>query len=352
MSITSRAAWGARPLDRRARVQTAPAPTLEIHHTVTGDAPFLQRMRDVERYHMDTRGWSGPAYNMAAGVRPGERAEFRGWAANSIANTRNVGKWSIVAVGNFDTQGAPDSLLGNIAQIAAEGIRRGHLARDFRIIGHRDEGDTACPGANLYPHLGRIRGRILELVGSAGLDASPEPTPPVRPGPDRLIPGQSLARGDRLTSRSGRYILVHQRDGNVVVYAPGNRPIWHTGTYGRSTHALVMQHDGNVVLYGPGMAALWSSGTGGRGTATLVMQDDGNLVAYQGTRAIWDSQGYTRQGGAAQPPIRHTVRPGESLSVIAQRYGTTVAAIQSANGIANPNVIRVGQVLSIPRRSS
>jgi len=44
----------------------------------------------------------------------------------------------------------------------------------------------------------------------------------------------------------------------------------------------------------------------------------------------------------------HTVQPGDNLYNIAVRYGTTVAAIADANDIANPNLIFVGEVLTIP----
>lgn len=44
----------------------------------------------------------------------------------------------------------------------------------------------------------------------------------------------------------------------------------------------------------------------------------------------------------------HTVRPGDSLTALAVRYGTTVAAIASANNITNINNITAGQVLVIP----
>jgi lysozyme len=50
----------------------------------------------------------------------------------------------------------------------------------------------------------------------------------------------------------------------------------------------------------------------------------------------------------AAPRGTYTVKPGDSLYAIALRYGTTAAAIAAANKIANPNVIRVGQVLVIP----
>jgi LysM repeat protein len=50
------------------------------------------------------------------------------------------------------------------------------------------------------------------------------------------------------------------------------------------------------------------------------------------------------------PPAQTTyvVQQGDTLAAIAQRFGTSVAAIQAANGIADPNQIVVGQVLVIP----
>lgn len=51
-------------------------------------------------------------------------------------------------------------------------------------------------------------------------------------------------------------------------------------------------------------------------------------------------------GGAAA--TTHRVAAGQSLSSIAQRYGTTLRAIQAANGITDPNRVLVGAVLKIP----
>lgn len=45
---------------------------------------------------------------------------------------------------------------------------------------------------------------------------------------------------------------------------------------------------------------------------------------------------------------QYTVQPGESLSVIAQRFGTTVSELQSLNDISNPDYLQVGQVLTVP----
>ncbi len=44
----------------------------------------------------------------------------------------------------------------------------------------------------------------------------------------------------------------------------------------------------------------------------------------------------------------HTVASGDTVSALATRYGTTVAAIVSANGLDSRAFIRIGQVLTIP----
>ncbi|MBO9362656.1 MAG: LysM peptidoglycan-binding domain-containing M23 family metallopeptidase [Thermoflexus sp.] len=54
------------------------------------------------------------------------------------------------------------------------------------------------------------------------------------------------------------------------------------------------------------------------------------------------------QPAFAQEPVRYTVQPGDTLTRIAARFGTTVGAIVEANRLVNPNLIYVGQVLLIP----
>lgn len=54
-----------------------------------------------------------------------------------------------------------------------------------------------------------------------------------------------------------------------------------------------------------------------------------------------------RSGGTA-PTITHTVRAGDTLWLLAQRYNTTVAAIMALNHLSNSN-LSIGQVLQIPQ---
>jgi len=51
---------------------------------------------------------------------------------------------------------------------------------------------------------------------------------------------------------------------------------------------------------------------------------------------------------AAAAGSSHTVQPGENLTGIAATYGVSVAALQQANGLASPNRIYAGQILTIP----
>ena len=44
----------------------------------------------------------------------------------------------------------------------------------------------------------------------------------------------------------------------------------------------------------------------------------------------------------------YTVQPGDSLGAIAAWYGTSVGVLCDLNGIYDPNVIYVGQVLILP----
>jgi LysM repeat protein len=50
---------------------------------------------------------------------------------------------------------------------------------------------------------------------------------------------------------------------------------------------------------------------------------------------------------AAAPATTHVVSAGETLAAIASKYGTSVDSLASANGLANPNLIRIGQQILI-----
>src|SRR5690606_8523718 len=54
------------------------------------------------------------------------------------------------------------------------------------------------------------------------------------------------------------------------------------------------------------------------------------------------------EGGREGMWAEHRVRPGDTLSHIAQAYGTTVAVLRNANALGS-DLIRVGEVLLVPQ---
>ncbi|RKG73293.1 LysM peptidoglycan-binding domain-containing protein, partial [Corallococcus terminator] len=70
-----------------------------------------------------------------------------------------------------------------------------------------------------------------------------------------------------------------------------------------------------------------------------------NLIRVGQKLTVPDSFQAAASGGKAGS---YTVRSGDTLSGIAGRNGTTAAALAKANNISNPNKIYVGQKLTIP----
>jgi LysM repeat protein len=52
------------------------------------------------------------------------------------------------------------------------------------------------------------------------------------------------------------------------------------------------------------------------------------------------------------PFIEYTVQQGDSLSSIAQQFGTTADELARINSITDPNTLNIGQILQVPRPTS
>lgn len=68
-------------------------------------------------------------------------------------------------------------------------------------------------------------------------------------------------------------------------------------------------------------------------------------VQLDSTQQINYTEGNT--SGTTTSNGTYTVKSGDTLATIARRFNTTVANLVALNNIANPNIIRVGQVLRI-----
>lgn len=97
-------------------------------------------------------------------------------------------------------------------------------------------------------------------------------------GGDTLQAGQSLTQGN--------YQFIMQTDCNLVLYDTGSA-VWSSGTDTRGTTCHVtLEMTGDLVINNVG-SRIWSSDSGGKsGNYILVLQRDRNVVIY-GTSAVW-----------------------------------------------------------------
>ena len=191
---------------------------------------------------------------------------------------------------------------------------------------------------------------------------------------DTLAEGQKLVKGESLTSSNGAYTLTLQDDGNLVLASRGHA-IWSSKTNGEDVVRAEVQTDGNFVLY-TADKPVWHTDTKGKKNVRLVLQDDRNLVLYSADGSAWSSKTETdappppepeaaapaaaeepavEEAAASEPEAEaartYTVESGDTLWAISERFygdGNKYQIIADASGIANPDLIQPGQVLTIP----
>ena len=94
------------------------------------------------------------------------------------------------------------------------------------------------------------------------------------------------------------------------------------------------------------------------GTSVGAIQSANGLAdptrIYAGQRLVIPTSGAADDSGSLPTAVgaSHIVQPGENLYRIARRYGTTVQALTQVNGLYNPDHVAVGQKLVIPGSST
>lgn len=169
LGVRDRAAWGARA--SRCTDGDPSKNRMAIHHTVTpssGDP--ASRLRGIQNYHMDTRGWCDTGYHFLVSIDgtvwEGRPLDFLG-AHVGGHNTGNVG---ISFIGCFHSSDCsdwtpfmpPDAMIDGASAVVGRLSSLYDIALDAEHVkGHRDHPDqgTSCPGDFLHARLGDIRAR-------------------------------------------------------------------------------------------------------------------------------------------------------------------------------------------------
>ena len=205
--IFTRAQWGAdESIRRSAPKYNSTIKAGFVHHTagVNGysEAEVPKILRGIYAYHVKGNGWSDIGYNFLVD-RFGRLWEGRyGGMTRAVLGAHtggfNVDSFAVSALGNYDKVAAPPVMVDSIARLMAwklslsyrdpngttvltsEGggtskYRAGTKVTFGVISGHRDAGNTSCPGTNLYTQLATIKALTTTYLGTALLDPRPEP---------------------------------------------------------------------------------------------------------------------------------------------------------------------------------
>ncbi len=143
----------------------------------------------------------------------------------------------------------------------------------------------------------------------------------------------------RATIRAGQVLTLPSAAPAAPVVAPA--PVTtHTVVAGDTVSALAKRYSTTVA------AIVAANGLDARAFIRV-----GQVLTVSGTTAAPAPGAAPAPAIAPAPqaaPGSHTVVAGDTVSALATRYGTTVAAIVSANGLDSRAFIRVGQVLTVP----
>ena len=339
--IFSRAQWGADESMRDASsLRYFEVHAGFVHHTVNANDYTREEvpgiLRSIYAYHTRSRGWSDVGYNFLVD-RFGRIWEGRyGGVDRPVVGAHTLGyndySFAMSAIGNFETAQPSQAMIEaygalfawklGLHGVDAASTRQLVGSDTFQAInGHRDAGQTACPGKNLYARLDDIR-RLASAaqVGWAGRDldsdlvGGPYPDLVARRSADgRLVvlPTGGLTRVDQpavLSTGWGAYaatllspdltgdgepdVVGRLADGSVEVRPLSGGPAVRTATATRGHDLLAAPGD----VDGDGLADLVGRDTA-TGLATLFRGRGTGGFAAQPLTAAGDWSGYDLLAG-------------------------------------------------------
>jgi hypothetical protein len=203
-AILTRADWGADESIRQGHPSYNTTVKVGfVHHTATANDYTMDQtpavIRSIYAYHVKSNGWSDIGYNYLVD-RFGRIWEGRyGGITRAVIGAHtggfNIDSFGTSLIGTFETVAPPAATLTSLEQLFA--WKLGSYYRDpagtatlrsagggtskyaagvlhifAAVSGHRDAGNTSCPGDATYARMGTIRSAISGFLGTAFVDPS------------------------------------------------------------------------------------------------------------------------------------------------------------------------------------
>nr|NLD41627.1 hypothetical protein [Actinomycetales bacterium] len=199
--IYSRNDWGADPALLDWTPEHGRVGGVVVHHTAgtngysASQVPAI--LRGIYYYHSVTRAWGDIGYNLladsygrlwegrAGGLsQPIIGAHATGWNSNTFG---------ISVLGDFTQTALPEAAMNALSHAIAwkfllhgvnpDGTMAVNGATRATIVGHRDVGNTVCPGDRIYSRIGELRSNVKSIIASGIYTSSSTPTPTPSPSP-------------------------------------------------------------------------------------------------------------------------------------------------------------------------
>ncbi len=267
-SVRLRSSWGARPYRGTPDVH----PYLQrayVHHTVNSNsysqAQVPALLRSVQAYHQDGRGWDDIGYNFVidrfGAIWEGRAGGIRNAVIGAHTMDHNTGAVGIAYLGDATSSVSSAAVASYGRLIGWKLFLGGVRPSSSNVMGHRDAGQTSCPGNALYARLGSIRSAAVAVYD------------------DLVGPGRFTGRAETVNATFTP--LAGDFDGDayddVLWYGPGGATdkIWWGGPSGFTSRALTVNGTyrpvvgdfngddrSDVFWYAPGAAAdqVWYGG--------------------------------------------------------------------------------------------
>ena len=202
LTVISRAQWGADENLRKGSPSYASDVRMGVvHHTAhaTGDRAnsYSQSeaagiMRAMYRYHTVSLGWSDIGYNVVVdkfgNIYEGRAGGFDRGVVGAHSRNFNTGSFGVSVMGNFENVQAPAAAISALTRVigvksAIHGINAAGWTDQMSgttwrptIVGHRDIGQTACPGRihGLLPQI-RVNAAAIATTVSTASEPVVEP---------------------------------------------------------------------------------------------------------------------------------------------------------------------------------
>ena len=247
--IVTRAEWGADESVKRTTGSCKrifyPVQQLFVHHTagVNDDPHPKATMRAIYYFHVRQRGWCDVGYNFVISpdgtIFEGRWARsYAPWETHTSENVRdeavvgahvanfNSGSVGVSLMGNYSQVPLPPAARRSLAELLAWEADRHHLAplgshvyknpdshlkkKLHYISGHRDAGQTECPGNLVYAALPAIRRDVKAVIGGGKEDSDLS----LAAEPRRATYGSDVTLSGRVTGPGGAGVV----GGEVALY--------------------------------------------------------------------------------------------------------------------------------------